>query len=192
MEFSHWNFHERIAEQRLRDYPPKTEEAWQKYWNTFFRKNLKLTKDLPAIFIDSHYHDDTAGAGYEVGNYTKYTNELLDFAQKATPFACKDVKVVKLELRKVLEELESERQNHTKLLMEKNVLENVKDEYFDDLKECNTDKTDCTAKLETRTTELHECEGTTPSQKGTTETEVINAGVSLIAFVFSALVTLFV
>ena len=79
-----------------------------------------------------------------------------------------------------------------RLLMEKNVIETIKDEYFDDLKECNTDKTDCTAKLETRTTELHECEGTTPSQKGTTETEVINAGVSLIAFVFSALVTLFV
>ena len=186
MEFSFWDFDQRIAEGRLRKHPPQTEEAWADYINVKLRDKLKVPKNLTAIFIDSHY-DNKTGDGYEFGNYTKYTTELLEFAQKATPFACKDVKVVKLELRKVLEELESERQNHTRLLMERNVIEKIKDEYFHDLKECNADKTDCAAKLETRTTELQECKGPTASHEDTTEPPVISAGVSLIAFVFFGL-----
>ena len=70
---------------------------------------MKVPKNLTGIFIDSHY-DNKTGDGYEFGNCTRYTNELLDFAQKATPFSCKDVKVVRLELRKILEELDAERQ----------------------------------------------------------------------------------
>ena len=195
LEFSHWDFDERKAENRRRVHPPKTEASLTKEINNILRSKLKLRKDLPAIFIDSYYDNDTAGTGYEVGNYSKYTYELLDFAQKATPFACKDVKVVKLELRKVLEELELERQNHSRLLIEKELIEKIKDEYFADLRQCNDEKNDCMTKLETRTTELEECKTNLSGvYNNIKESTVVEAGTSftLISFIFFGLGTLLV
>ena len=203
VEFSHWDFNERKANSRLRDHPPKNEANLKKEVNEFFRTKLKLQKDLPAIFIDSHYDNDTkgsgygdensAGKGYEVGNYSKYTNELLEFAQKATPFACKDVKVVKLELRKVLEDLESEKRNHSRLLIQKNVIEQLKEQLKNELNDCNTEKTELNATLQTTTAELNTCNSklTTLNEttQGTLLDDTIMAGTSfsLIAFVFFGL-----
>ena len=129
LEFSHWDFNNRTAETRLRMDPPQTEESFTEEINKILRTKLKLRKDLPAIFIDSYY-DNSTGNGYEFGNYTKYTNQLLDFAKTANPFACKDVKTVKLEMRKVLDELKLEKQNHQKLMLEKNnLVEKLKKKY---------------------------------------------------------------
>lgn len=104
LEVSHWSYNPREAAKREATRPPKTEVAFKRELNDILRTKLKVPKELKAIFIDSHYDSDTAGPGYEAGKFTKYTNELLDFAQKASPFACKDVKVLKLELQKVLKE----------------------------------------------------------------------------------------
>ena len=201
LEFSHWDFNERKAENRLRDHPPKTEASVKREINNILRTIFKLQKDLPAIFIDSHYDNDTkgsgygnihyAGKGYEVGNYSKYTNELLEFAQKATPFACKDVKVVKLQLRKVLEELESEKQNHSRLLIQKNAIEQLKEELKNELKYCNAAKTELNTTLHTRTTELETCntklDGLNDSMQGNQTTITARPSFSLIAFVFCLL-----
>ena len=86
-------------------------------------------------------------------------------------------------LAQELEELELERQNLTRLVMEKNVLKNVKDEFLDDLKECNADKTDFKTKLQ-------KCEGTTVPDKGTTSPQVIvvSAGFSLAEFILFGLI----
>ena len=201
LEFSHWDFNERKAETRLRDFPPKTETKLKEEINKILRDKLKLQKDLPAIFIDSHYDNDTigsgygdtnsAGKGYEVGNYSKYTNELLEFAQKATPFACKDVKVVKLELRKVLEDLQLEKQNNSRLLDRKNALEQLKEELKNEIKDCNAEKTELRTALQTRTTELDTCNanliGLNKSIQENQTTITAGASFSLIAFVFFGL-----
>ena len=192
LEFSHWDFNERKADNRQRDAPPKTEANFKKEFNQFLRDKLKVKKDLPAIFIDSHYDNETTGASrYEAGNYSKYTNELLEFAQKATPFACKDVKVVKLELRKVLEDLESEKRNHSRLLIQKNAIEQLKERLKNELKDCNAENTELSTTLQTRTAELDSCNakliGLNESIPDTQTTNTAGASFSLIAFVFFGL-----
>ena len=133
LQFSYYDFDERYADQRPRRL---TKAELKEGINNILRFKLKLPKELPALFIDSHYDKDTGSTGYEIGNFGQYTHELLDVAQNATPFACKDVNFLTLELRKIFEELESERKNHSRLLIKTEVIEKLKDESFDDLKEC--------------------------------------------------------
>ena len=134
MEFTRWDFNKYAAEQRLRDDPPKTEIAWTKEYNEFLRKEIGIPFDLQAVYIDSHYDNDTDGL--EVNAFTKYTNKLFEYAKNQTPFACKDVKVVKLELRQVLDELESERENRTQLLNDITLVEGIRDQLQIDLQNC--------------------------------------------------------
>ena len=95
-----------------------TEASYLEEINRF----IPFDYDIDAVFIDSGYTNDTEGPGVEVGNFTYYTEKLLNFSRNAKPFPCKDVKVVRLELRELQDELDSEIDARNDLSREMNLI----------------------------------------------------------------------
>ena len=113
--FTHWGYSSFDVQRRKVQSDtgrPKNETNYHEQQNKLFREHLGVTFDLPAVFIDSHYKKD---GGVEEGNFTQETQKLLDFSNKNKPFACKDVKAVKTELRIVLDTLNNETQKNKQL-----------------------------------------------------------------------------
>ena len=86
---------------------PRTDENFKNYVLTTIQEKFNTTVDLPMVFVDSYYRNYDP---LESGNFTFHTQRLFDFAVNATPYECKDVKAVKLELKETIDELKEERE----------------------------------------------------------------------------------
>ena len=56
------------------------------------------------MFIDTHY--DIINSTYDIGNFTKYTQKLWEFADQIEPFECKDIVRAQLEIEKLKDQIE--------------------------------------------------------------------------------------
>ena len=109
LEFTHWedsiwNFHKRIHES------DKSEDYFIAIVNYTLNYQFNVT-DLQFVFIDSYYDKDL----YEKENFTNYTEELMNFASSAKQYAWKVVKAIKLELWKIIDQLEEKHKEYDRL-----------------------------------------------------------------------------
>ena len=145
--FTHWGY-SYVDVKRRRDQgdtgTPKNEENWKEQQNQLFRKHLGVTFDLPAVFIDAHYKKD---GGFEEGNFTQETQKLLDFSKKKIPFACKDVKAVKTELRIVLDTLNNETKKNKQLTEKYELADRLEKKCLEEKKILTNDWMKCEEKL---------------------------------------------
>ena len=116
LEFTQWGHsaqevYER-EKQSVGNGQPRTDENFKNYVLTTIQEQFNITVDLPMVFVDSyHRNDDTL----ESGNFTFHTQRLFDLAVNATPYECKDIKAVKLELKETIDELKEEREKTERL-----------------------------------------------------------------------------
>ena len=106
--------------------------------NRILKDELGVANEIPSVFIDSHY---TKGNSEEVGNFTKYTTKLFDFAKTKldTPFECKDVKAAKLELRTLTESLHQEKTKNQRLERDKKTFERLQKQCEEKMSKLNGD-----------------------------------------------------
>jgi len=145
--FTHWGYSSHDVRMRRVQSDtgrPKNETNYRDQQNKLFREHLGVTFDLPAVFIDSHYKKD---GGVEEGNFTKETQKLLDFSNSKMPFACKDVKAVKTELRIVLDTLNNETQKNKQLTEKYELADELEKKCLKEKKTLTNDWMRCEEKL---------------------------------------------
>jgi len=106
LEFTWWSFNPDLHEKQLNNMDVD-EESLAKRWNVILKKDFHLESDLPAVFIDSHYNKTIPA---EMANFSKYTDELYEFAKNKDAFECKDIKQAKTEIHELLEKIEAEKE----------------------------------------------------------------------------------
>ena len=123
LEFTFWDFDSYNEGQRLRKVPKVTEESFTKTWNKILKKQLRVSKELPSVFIDSHYTTDSS---VEINNFTHYTNKLFNFANNRQPFECKDIQTAKLELRGLKDQIAEAKEKNEQLERDKKTYQDAK------------------------------------------------------------------
>ena len=112
MEFTNWGFSEYdVTKRRIQNL---TEAAVTYHYNKMlqFMLNSANSRNLPAVFIDSHYGRNNP---IESSKFEKYTDDLLKFAEDSDPFECKDIEIAKTELAKLYEDIKKERDENERL-----------------------------------------------------------------------------
>lgn len=128
LEATHWSHGDEAERRRNGSIPAITETFWSQEFNRILRREYGLKRDLQALFIDTFYEQTSP---QEVAAFNRNTQELLQFANSAKPFACKDIKIALSEIRQLeksiedLERQESDRKNYiADLINERNGYKN--------------------------------------------------------------------
>jgi len=106
LEFTFWSFNPVLHGKQLKNMNDD-EESLARKWNDILKKDFHLESDLPAVFIDSHYNRSIPA---EAANFSKYTDELYDFAENKDAFECKDIKQAKTELHELQKNIKEEQE----------------------------------------------------------------------------------
>ena len=67
-------------------HPAVTQKFWADEFNTILRKEYKLEQDLPTVFIDTFYDDESH---HETEAFSTNSRVLLEYALSRKPFECK-------------------------------------------------------------------------------------------------------
>ena len=115
IEITRWDFDENEANKRNKI--GQTVTSITKEWHKILAKKMNVTVKPPVVFIDSFYNIAIAEDQIEVetGNFTTYTNKLLDFAQNIDPFECRDMVKANLEITQLQINLELEKERFRNL-----------------------------------------------------------------------------
>ena len=184
--FTHWGHSTRDVFKRLSQGPPgepKTEATFLTEVNEVVKENIGVPFDIQGVFIDAHYTNDSHEEGVEVGNFTHETQKLLNFSISREPFACKDVKSVKLELREVFDTLEAERAKNAELAEQHKLATKLREA-------CDRETDDLRSQLAACGYKLQQCNSNNIDKPGTTSTNV--EGFSVFEFVIFGVGLLFV
>ena len=118
IEITRWDFDEYWANQR--NDRSETVTAITNAWYDVLAEQMKVTVKPPVVFIDSFYNVATQNHTKEQieaenGNFTKYTNILLDFAKNIDPFECTDIAKAKLEMDQLQGDFDREKKRSENL-----------------------------------------------------------------------------
>ena len=106
LEFTFWSFNPVLHDKQLKNMND-TEESLARKWNDILKEVFHLESDLPAVFIDSHYNKSILA---EAANFSKYTDQLYEFAENKDAFECKDIKQAKTELHELQKNIKEEQE----------------------------------------------------------------------------------
>jgi len=117
IEITRWDFDEYDAAWRNRMDPPVTVTAITNEWHDVLVGQMNVNVKPPVVFIDSFYNIATTEDQIEAehGNFTKYTNKLLDFAENIDPFECMDIVRAKHEIDQLQINFEQEKERSKQL-----------------------------------------------------------------------------
>ena len=102
-EVTRWHFDSRSERNRIER--GESEDGWQDEWNRKFHSlfDLKRSTNLEAIFLDTFYDPSSQ---VEAEKFANYSAKLMTFAEKVTPFECKDIKIALNELMQAQKDID--------------------------------------------------------------------------------------
>jgi len=98
LEATHWNHGEDASRIRNESRRPLTEQFWTEEFNRILKAEYSLEKDLPSVFIDTFYHEESL---LETEIFRNNTRMLWDYAVSREPFECKDIEIALTEIREL-------------------------------------------------------------------------------------------
>eukprot|EP00092_Neocalanus_flemingeri_P009883 GFUD01010652.1.p1 GENE.GFUD01010652.1~~GFUD01010652.1.p1 ORF type:complete len:363 (+),score=84.37 GFUD01010652.1:106-1194(+) len=99
IEATHWSY-DKVARAKRTLH---NESTWTAHINSVFQG--MASREMGSVFIDTYY--DVGNTSREREEFEKNSNALLEFAMEKDPFPCKDIKQIKHEWRKAMEDLEN-------------------------------------------------------------------------------------
>ena len=115
LEFTFWDFDPYLSNKR-KTIQKKTEQKMKDNWNAILKREIGVTHDLPAVFIDSHYKTvGSTNSSFEAMKFNQYTRELYEFVQSKNAFECKDIQTAKSELSQIQADITAEREKSKSL-----------------------------------------------------------------------------
>jgi hypothetical protein len=98
LETTHWSFASDNERVRNDKNPPVTETTWAIQLNDALKEDFRLTRSLPAVFIDTYYNQRDE---HQTKKFQEHTQKLWNLTQTYTPFECKDIKIALTEIREL-------------------------------------------------------------------------------------------
>ena len=99
-----WGYSTR--DQEVRQQTGTTEEKRRIDLNNKFAK-FGLKKQLPMVFIDSYYNISQHDKEVQLEKFNENTEKLWNLAKDMTPFDCKDVKAARLQIKELLGQIDT-------------------------------------------------------------------------------------
>ena len=116
IETTFWNHHSLNDKRRSstldENGEPKTKDSWTKQWNKNLNKNLGVTRNLPSVFIDTHYEKNVSE---ELQAFKDNTKELLEIIENSKDFETKDIDAVLPELAQKIKQYEDLRNKNAEI-----------------------------------------------------------------------------
>ena len=107
LEATHWSYHPYNEKLRMDTQPPLTEVGWAAQLNAILGQEFGVRRDIPAVFIDTHYTREGNSSQVESQKFRQNAEKLWRFAVEREPFECKDIQRALTEIGELKADIEA-------------------------------------------------------------------------------------